>query len=138
MRGDTNEHAFSKRIRDKRSNDGMRDARPTIRRERGDRVPRSRNRGCRRMAARCGYSGGEWTEAALTARGYRGRKAHTPPFLPNEASCNVEEIVFMCHGENGLRRLQKNDKWLRFSRLEGKGTERADRAARLQGGEGSQ
>ena len=40
--------------------------------------------------------------------------------------------------ENGLRRLQKNDNWLRFSRLEGKGTERADRAARLQGGEGSQ
>jgi hypothetical protein len=53
--------------------------------------------------------------------------------------------------ENGLRRLQKNDNWLRFSRLEGKGTERADRVPvsepwmppncgtpRLQGGEGSQ
>ena len=43
------------------------------------------------------------------------RRAPKTAFLPNEAICNVEEIVFMWHEENGLRGLQKNDKWLRFS-----------------------
>jgi len=35
--------------------------------------------------------------------------------LRNEPKCNVEEIVFMWHGENRLGRLQKNDNWVRFS-----------------------
>jgi hypothetical protein len=169
MRGDTNEHAFSNRSRGSRLrqgfggwrpvNDGMRDARPTIRRGHGE-MQEDRRRGYRRysygaiptrQASRPTIRTEHGDRTALSARGYRGRKAHTPPFLPNEASCNIEEIVFMWLVENGLRRLKKNDNWLRFSRLEGKGTERADRVPvsepwmppncgtpRLQGGEGSQ
>src|ERR1017187_10421054 len=38
----------------------------------------------------------------------------TPPILPNEAICNVEEYASIWVGEKGLHRLQKNDKWLRF------------------------
>ena len=53
------------------------------------------------------------------SRHSKGRKATEgatlyPPFLPNEASCNVGKCAFMWFGENGLRRLQKNDNWLRF------------------------
>jgi hypothetical protein len=56
-------------------------------------------------------------DAATECRGYtRGNRSPYPPFLPNEANCNVGENVFMWHEENGLRRLQKNDNWLRFFR----------------------
>jgi hypothetical protein len=45
----------------------------------------------------------------------------TPPFLPNEASCNVEENTSISFGKKELYTLQKNDNWLRFSRnAEGK------------------
>ena len=47
------------------------------------------------------------------------RRASKTCNLRNEAICNVEEIVFMRHGEKELRRLQKNDKWLRFFGNEG-------------------
>jgi hypothetical protein len=51
----------------------------------------------------------------VTARNrHAGGDPLPPPVLPNEAICNVEEIVFMWHGDKQLRRLQKNDKWLRF------------------------
>jgi hypothetical protein len=156
MREDTNEYAFSNRSRGSRLrqgfggwrpvNDGMRDARPTIRRGHGE-MQEDRRRGYRRysygaiptrQASRPTIRTEHGDRTALSARGYRGRKAHTPPFLPNEASCNVEEIVFMCHEENGLRRLQKNDNWLRFFPVgrEGHGTRRQSGAAT--GGEGSQ
>jgi hypothetical protein len=46
--------------------------------------------------------------------GTRAGRPYPPPILRNEAICNVGEIVFMRHGEKELRRLQKNDKWLRF------------------------
>src|ERR1035437_2161087 len=42
------------------------------------------------------------------------RRGGPPTFLPNEAICNVEETASILFGENGLCRLQKNDKWLRF------------------------
>jgi hypothetical protein len=54
------------------------------------------------------------------ADGWRARRTYpTPPFLPNEASCNVEENAFIWLGEKQLRRLQKNDNWLRFCRKTG-------------------
>src|ERR1017187_3315777 len=43
-----------------------------------------------------------------------GNDPPTPPFLPNEAICNVGETASISVGENGLCTLQKKDKWLRF------------------------
>jgi hypothetical protein len=68
------------------------------------------------------------------------QEATTPPFLPNEASWKMRRYGRKRRNVNNLRRLQKNDNWLRYFGFKGveKGTSEIERPTiyPLEGGNG--
>src|ERR1017187_4610967 len=61
-----------------------------------------------------GHGAAGWDSRPYQRQDAADEGASKTCILRNEPICNVEENASIWFGENGLNRLQKNDKWLRF------------------------
>ena len=61
-----------------------------------------------------GHGAAGWDSRPYQRQDAADKGASKTCILRNEPICNVEENAFIWFGENGLHRLQKNDKWVRF------------------------